>query len=89
MIDRCICAGLHTASIPGLTCLSLHPTFHNLVLTGGMDKQAVLFDTQSQKQVAAFKGHTKKITDVILHPSKDVCVTARYAVGTAKRRCKR
>lgn len=70
--------GLHSASSPGITCLSLHPVHENLVLTGGVDKKVVLYDRSTEQVVATMKGHTKKITDVILHPSKDVAISARY-----------
>lgn len=68
--------GLHSASTPGITCLALHPLYGNLVLTGGMDKKAALFDRQAEQVVATYKGHTKRITDVVLHPTRDVAITS-------------
>lgn len=49
----------------------------NLALTtlcssGGADKNVVVFDKNEEQIVATLKGHTKKVTSVIYHPSQ-VC----------------
>eukprot|EP01097_Dermamoeba_algensis_P004292 TRINITY_DN2832_c0_g1_i1.p1 TRINITY_DN2832_c0_g1~~TRINITY_DN2832_c0_g1_i1.p1 ORF type:complete len:322 (-),score=46.53 TRINITY_DN2832_c0_g1_i1:240-1205(-) len=62
---------LHKASTPGITCLDLHPKDHNQVLTGGIDKTVVLFDRASEKVLETVEGHSKRITDVLFHPSSD------------------
>lgn len=67
--------GLHSASIPGLTALDIHAKDTNMVLTGGNDKNAVVFNRETEQVVAVFKGHTKKVTDVIFHPTESVCIT--------------
>ena len=51
--------GLHSASKVGLCALALKGA--DLVLTGGNDKNAVLFDLASEAIVATLKGHTKKV----------------------------
>lgn len=41
--------------------------FHPL---GGADKNVVVFDRREEQIVATLKGHTKKVTSVIYHPSQ-------------------
>ncbi|CAN0255936.1 unnamed protein product, partial [Discosporangium mesarthrocarpum] len=53
------------------------------VLTGGADKTAIILDRSTQAQVATLSGHTKRLTDVCFHPSKDLVITAS-ADKTAK-----
>lgn len=47
--------------------LMLH---HLLFFSGGADKNVVVFDKNEEQIVATFKGHTKKVTSVIYHPSQ-------------------
>lgn len=37
---------------------------------GGADKNVVVFDKNEEQIVATLKGHTKKVTSVIYHPSQ-------------------
>ncbi|MEE6527358.1 hypothetical protein FKM82_028686, partial [Ascaphus truei] len=62
--------GLHSASVPGILALDLCPTDTNKTLTGGSDKSVVVFDALSQQILATLKGHTKKVTNVVFHPSQ-------------------
>ncbi|CAG8606803.1 3945_t:CDS:2, partial [Dentiscutata heterogama] len=55
---------LHTTSNPGITCIDLDQT-EKLILTGGNDKKAQIFNRDKNKVECALKGHTKKITDVL------------------------
>lgn len=41
-----------------------------LFVSGGADKNVVVFDKNEEQIVATFKGHTKKVTSVIYHPSQ-------------------
>lgn len=41
--------------------------------SGGADKNVVVFDKNEEQIVATFKGHNKKVTSVIYHPSQ-VCI---------------
>ena len=45
------------------------------MLTGGADKTARLYDLASETVTATMKGHKKKVSSVILHPTADVAVT--------------
>ncbi|CAL8263991.1 unnamed protein product [Lota lota] len=69
-------AGLHSASVPGILALDLCPSDTNKVLTGGADKNVVVFDKSEEQIVATLKGHTKKVTSVIYHPSQAVVFSA-------------
>jgi WD40 repeat protein len=55
--------------------MAVHPT-SGVVLTGGADKNAILFNTVSEEVLFTLKGHSKKISAVALHSSQDVAVTA-------------
>ncbi|XP_065890470.1 pre-mRNA-processing factor 19-like [Dysidea avara] len=67
--------GLHSASIPGILALDLSADSARAV-TGGADKNAVVFHKDSEQIIATLKGHTKKVTSVIYHPREDVAITA-------------
>uniref|UniRef100_A0A4W5P813 Pre-mRNA-processing factor 19 n=1 Tax=Hucho hucho TaxID=62062 RepID=A0A4W5P813_9TELE len=69
-------AGLHSASVPGILCMDLCPSDTNKVLTGGADKNVVVFDKKEEQIIATLKGHTKKVTSVIYHPSQSVVFSA-------------
>ncbi|XP_069752351.1 LOW QUALITY PROTEIN: pre-mRNA-processing factor 19 [Narcine bancroftii] len=68
--------GLHSASIPGILALDLCPSDTNKVLTGGADKNVVVFDKNSEQILATLKGHTKKVTSVVFHPSENIVFSA-------------
>jgi len=63
--------GLHKTSPPGISCLDVHPT-KELTLTGGLDSDLSLFNTQTRKLVTKFSGHTKRVNDVAFHPTEDL-----------------
>uniref|UniRef100_A0A8C7FN03 Pre-mRNA-processing factor 19 n=1 Tax=Oncorhynchus kisutch TaxID=8019 RepID=A0A8C7FN03_ONCKI len=64
------------ASVPGILSLDLCPSDTNKVLTGGADKNVVVFDKKEEQIIATLKGHTKKVTSVIYHPSQSVVFSA-------------
>lgn len=66
--------GLHSAGLPGILALDLSPS--DRVLTGGNDRNATVFNKDSEQVVAVLKGHTKKVTSVVFHPDEDTAVTA-------------
>ncbi|XP_062518319.1 pre-mRNA-processing factor 19-like [Corticium candelabrum] len=69
-------SGLHSVSTPGILGLDLCMSNTDRVVTGGADKNAIVFDRKSEEVVATLKGHTKKVTSVLYHPREDVAVTA-------------
>lgn len=68
--------GLHSASVPGILALDLCPSDTAKVLTGGADKNVVVFDKNSEQILATLKGHTKKVTSVVFHPSENLVFSA-------------
>ncbi|NXY51490.1 PRP19 factor, partial [Ceuthmochares aereus] len=68
--------GLHSASIPGILALDLCPSDTNKILTGGADKNVIVFDKSSEQILATLKGHTKKVTSVVFHPSQELVFSA-------------
>ncbi|KAI8363235.1 WD40-repeat-containing domain protein [Mortierella sp. GBAus27b] len=61
--QRKVFPGLHATRSPGITSLDLDAK-NGLVLTGGNDKNALVFSQSEEKVVATLKGHSKKITHV-------------------------
>lgn len=52
---------MHSTKPPGITCLSTSKN-GQLTLTGGMDKNLVIYDRSTGKNLATCKGHSKKVT---------------------------
>lgn len=69
-------AGIHSASIPGILALDLCPSDTSKVLTGGSDKNVVVFDKNAEHIIATLKGHAKRVTSVVYHPSQSVVFSA-------------
>jgi len=69
---------LHSPSKPGIACLDLHPTHQDLVVTGGNDYNAVVFNHSSGKIVDTLKAHKKKISSVKFHPTENVLFTSSH-----------
>eukprot|EP01133_Synstelium_polycarpum_P006243 gene6243-7234_t len=55
----------------GLLSVDHHPS-KQLVVTGGADAQAVVYDIDSSSVVATFKGHSKTVNKVLFHPTEDM-----------------
>ncbi|NWT74424.1 PRP19 factor, partial [Prunella himalayana] len=68
--------GLHSASIPGILALDLCPSDTNKILTGGADKNVIVFDKSSEQPPPPLKGHTKKVTsvDLVFSASPDATI---------------
>ncbi|CAG2168921.1 unnamed protein product [Oppiella nova] len=69
-------SGLHSVSIPGILSVDICPTDTNRILTGGNDKNAIVFNKDNEQVITSLKGHTKKVTSVIYHPNQDTVITA-------------
>lgn len=68
--------GLHSASSPGLLCLDISPADDQLLLTGGNDKLAIVFNREREQVIATLTGHSKKVSSVIMHPNSTSAITA-------------
>lgn len=65
--------GIHSTGTPGITALDIKG---NLALTGGIDKTVVLYNYEKEQVVQTFKGHSKKINAVVLHPDTKTAISA-------------
>jgi len=45
-------------------------------VTGGVDQQVILFDGGAEKVAQKLAGHSKKVTSVVFHPTKDIVLSA-------------
>lgn len=68
--------GLHSASVPGILALDINSSDNSKILTGGNDKNATIFNKDTEQVVAILKGHSKKVTKVIYHPDESTVITA-------------
>lgn len=67
---------VHQSTAPGILCVDVHKTDNTRIVSGGVDSQVVLFDAAKQKLVQKLQGHSKKITSVAFHPTKEVVLSA-------------
>lgn len=68
--------GLHSASVPGILSLDINGSDHSKILTGGNDKNATVFNKDTEQIISILKGHTKKVTKVLYHPNEDTALTS-------------
>lgn len=73
---RFVRQSLHSASVPGILALDINSSDHSKILTGGNDKNAIIFNKETEQVVTILRGHTKKVTKVIYHPEEDTVITA-------------
>lgn len=50
--------------------MDIHAADTSKILTGGNDKNATVFNKDTEQVIAVLKGHTKKVTRVIYHPEE-------------------
>ena len=50
----------------------------NKIVTGGADKNATVFNKETETQVVQLKGHTKKVNRVAYHMKEDVVITGSH-----------
>lgn len=70
--------GLHSASVPGILCVDISQADNSRILTGGADKNATVFNKDSEQVVAVLKGHQKKVNRVVFHSTEDLAITASH-----------
>jgi len=66
----------HQSTAPGILCLDIHKEDDSRIVTGGVDSQVIIFDAREEKLAQKLNGHTKKVTAVVFHPTKEVVVSA-------------
>lgn len=62
----------------GILALDINANNSSRILTGGADKTAAVFNKDDEQVVAILKGHSKKVSRVVYHPSEDTAITASY-----------
>ena len=70
--------GLHSPSAPGILALDINANNTSLILTGGADKTATIFNKDDAQVVSILKGHSKKVSCVVYHPNEDTAITASH-----------
>mmetsp|Transcript_9892 Transcript_9892/g.11421 ORF Transcript_9892/g.11421 Transcript_9892/m.11421 type:complete len:503 (-) Transcript_9892:1036-2544(-) len=75
---------LHKTTSQGITCCDLHPTDANIMVTGGMDHDVVVFDKGAGKITSKMTGHSKKITAVNFVPKTPEVVVSSSADKTTR-----
>lgn len=68
--------GLHSASTPGILALDISLKDTAKMVTGGNDKNAVVFNKDTEQVIAILQGHSKKVTSVVFHTDEDLVFTA-------------
>ncbi|PKA55056.1 U-box domain-containing protein 72 [Apostasia shenzhenica] len=65
---------LHRTNKPGILSMDIHPS-KDLIATGGIDTNVVLFDRTSGHILCTLTGHSKKVTSVKFVPRDEIIVT--------------
>jgi len=55
--------------------MDIHNADTSKILTGGNDKNATVFNKDTEQVISILKGHTKKVTHVLYHPEEDTVFT--------------
>merc|ERR1719162_2850545 len=67
---------IHQSTAPGILCLDVHKEHSERIVTGGVDQQVIIFDAGQEKVAQKLAGHTKKVTSVVFHSTKDIVLSA-------------
>ncbi|OVA10375.1 WD40 repeat [Macleaya cordata] len=65
---------LHKTNKPGILSADIHPS-KDIIATGGVDTNAVIFDRTSGQILSTLSGHSKKVTSVKFVPRDELFVT--------------
>jgi len=77
---------IHKASAPGILCVAIHPK-QELIATGGVDKNVVVYDRIHSKILHTLSSHSKRVNEVHFHPTKEIilsCSADKTAVAWTK-----
>jgi len=66
---------IHQSTAPGILCLDMHKEDDTRIVSGGVDSQVIVFDAKAEKPVQKLLGHSKKVTTVQWHPTKDAILS--------------
>lgn len=66
---------LHKTNKPGILATDIHPS-KDIIATGGLDTNAVLFDREAGQILCTLTGHSKKVNSVKFVPRDDLFLTA-------------
>jgi pre-mRNA-processing factor 19 len=62
----------HGSTRGGITCVDIHTKHSNFIVSGGVDKNIKIFDSDAKKVRGTGKGHNKKVTSIVWHPTQAV-----------------
>ncbi|XP_031483715.1 pre-mRNA-processing factor 19-like [Nymphaea colorata] len=65
---------LHKTNKPGILSVDIHPT-KDVIATGGVDTNSIIFDRSSGQILSTLSGHTKKVTCVKFVPRDELFIT--------------
>ncbi|GAB66247.1 WD domain G-beta repeat domain containing protein [Plasmodium cynomolgi strain B] len=76
---------VHSAALPGVTCLSLDVNKtrysyydehmnHNF-FSGGIDGNVYYISLEENKVLSKLQGHLKKVSDIVAHPTYSLCIS--------------
>mmetsp|Transcript_98760 Transcript_98760/g.205862 ORF Transcript_98760/g.205862 Transcript_98760/m.205862 type:complete len:498 (+) Transcript_98760:133-1626(+) len=67
---------IHQSTAPGIVSVDMHKADDSRIVTGGVDAQVILFDAAKEKPIQKMLGHGKKVNSVVLHPQREVIISA-------------
>ncbi|XP_073101644.1 pre-mRNA-processing factor 19 isoform X1 [Elaeis guineensis] len=65
---------LHKTNKPGILSVDIHPS-KDIIATGGIDANAVLFDRSAGQIICTLTGHSKKVTSVKFVPRDELLIS--------------
>jgi len=74
---------MHKTNPPGISCVDINAE-NNLILTGGVDSNIIVFNRETRKAEATLDGHTKALTSVLFHPTHGNLFFSTSSDNTAK-----